>query len=461
LSASSGERSRPTTEVAKDGEPTPFARHSVVSSAAHTWATSLAVGVLSLGNVLIVARGLGPTGRGQVAFLTTAAYLTSQLALLGVEQANINLASAKPRLRSSLATNSVILALLLGAVAVGVVAGLVALFPKVGGPAPSALRWLMLGSVPMLILQVYLLLLVRADYAFGVANVATALAAVVNVSVNGAFVATGQLTVGTAVGTWVGGQGLATLLMAGYVLRRSSGFGRPDARLAWQSLRFGVKAQAGRALLLGNYRVDQWIVGAVAGARQLGLYSVAVAWAETLFYLPTAIAAVQRPDLVRSEPRSAGREAALAFRVALIVSVPMVLFLLVAAPFLCVSVFGDAFRGSIEQLRILAAGTLGIVALKLFGNALTAQRKPMLETSAIAVAFLATVGLDIALIPGHGGVGASVASTVGYSAGGIAAGIVLGRALGAGAGEMLPRGRDVAAIWQRLATRLSTSPRPR
>src|SRR5438552_5960680 len=195
---------------------------SFVSSALATWGSQLAVAVLSLANVLIVARALGATGRGDVAFLTTVAYLTSQLALLGVEQANINLASAEPRLRRALATNSVVLAVLLGALAVGVVGGLVAIFPHVGGPASSGLRWLVLGSVPMLILQVYLLLLVRADHAFWLAHLAYLLAPVLNVTVNGALAAAGVLTVGTAVGTWLGGQTLATLVMAWYVARRSA-----------------------------------------------------------------------------------------------------------------------------------------------------------------------------------------------------------------------------------------------
>ena len=51
---------------------------------------------------------------------------------------------------------------------------------------------------------------------------------------------------------------------------------------------------------VGNYRADQWIVGSIAGARELGLYSVAVAWAELLFYLPGVISLLQRPDLVRA-----------------------------------------------------------------------------------------------------------------------------------------------------------------
>ena len=68
-----------------------------------------------------------------------------------------------------------------------------------------------------------------------------------------------------------------------------------------------VLAAAG---LLTTYRLDQRLVGAISGARELATYSVAVAWAEALWYLPTALAAVQRPDLVRARAREAGAQAA-------------------------------------------------------------------------------------------------------------------------------------------------------
>src|SRR5207245_4415625 len=108
-----------------------------------------------------------------------------------------------------------------------------------------------------------------------------------------------------------------------------------------------------------------------------------------------------------------------------------------------------------SQLRILAVGAFGIVALKLLGNALTAQGKPMLETAAVGVAFVATVALDILLIPGHGGVGASVASTLAYSAGGIAVVAIFARALGVPARELLPRPRQALALWRTARRRPS------
>ena len=59
-----------------------------------TYGTNLAVALLSFVSVLITARALGAVGRGDIAFLTTVAFLTAQLSTLGVAQANANFARA-------------------------------------------------------------------------------------------------------------------------------------------------------------------------------------------------------------------------------------------------------------------------------------------------------------------------------------------------------------------------------
>jgi O-antigen/teichoic acid export membrane protein len=426
------------------------ARPPIARSVLANYGTQVVGALLSLANVLVVAKLLGPSGRGEVAFLTAVAYLTSQLATLGVQWANGNLAGSDPETRPALATNSLILAALFGGIAAGFVAALIALFPAVGGEAARGLLWLALASIPVLVLENYLSLLVLADYGFRAYNAAMLLTPVANLSVNGIFAGLGLLSPATAFSTWVGGQSLATLLFALHLERRLAGFGRPDARLALRTLAFGLKAHFGRALLLGNYRLDQWIVGAVSGSRELGLYSVAVAWAESVFYLPTAVQVVQRPDLVRASPREAARQAATAFRAITLASGPVVLGLALAAPVLCVTLMGQGFRGAVDELRILAPGALGIIALKLLGNALTAQGKPMLETAAVGVAFAVTLGLDAALIPAYGGLGAAIASTAAYTAGGIAVAVIFARGLGARLGELVPRAREMPWFWREV-----------
>ena len=429
-------------------------RPSFFAAAAFTYGTNVAVAVLSLVNVLVVARTLGPAGRGGVAFLTAIAWFTSNLATFGVQEANANLAGAEPESRRSLATNSVLLALLFGLGAAGFLVGLIAVLPGVGGDSSSDLRWLTFGALPILVLGVYLRFLVQADYGFGITNVAWLITPVANVGMNGLLAALGVLSIGTAVATWIAGQTLATMLLLAHIGRKLAGFGRPDLRLAKRALRFGLQSHAGRVMLLGNYRLDQWLLGAMAGSRELGLYSVAVAWAEALWFLPTTLSAVQRPDLVRAAKREAARLSTFIFRAAVVLTLVSAGAMLLLAPFFCVTIFGDEFRGSIIDLRVLVLGTLGVVALKLLGNALTAQRRPILASTAIGAGFAATIVLDVILIPPYGGLGAAVASTLAYTAGGLAIALIFSRALDSPVRDLVPRRGEVSLYWRTVFTRL-------
>jgi O-antigen/teichoic acid export membrane protein len=410
------------------------------------YATNLAVAVLSLVSVLIVARVLGPTGRGHVAFLTAITGFTSFLVSAGIEEANANFGASEPESRRALASNSIIMSLLLGALAAGGVDALVHAVPAAGGAAPNGLRWLCLGLLPVLILNLYLRWLVRADYAFAVTNVALLVTPLGNVLANGVLALVGLLTVTTAVITWLAGQAISTLILVWYVAGRLAGFGAPDFRLMRRTLAFGLKTHAGRIMLLGNYRLDQWILGAISGARELGLYSVAVAWAEALWYLPTAVKFVQRPFLVRSGRLDAVRQAAAGFRAATLATIGLGLAMVVAAPFLCVTIFGGKFRGSVVELRILVIGALGVLALTILGNALVAQRRPFLSSISLASGFACTLALDIILIPPYAGTGAAVASSIAYTVAGFAMSIFFVRALDARPAELIPARSDLAAF---------------
>jgi O-antigen/teichoic acid export membrane protein len=437
------------TPVAADRErPGP---PSLVVAALATYGTNIAVAVLSLANVLITARGLGPSGRGEIAFLTTVGFLTAQCATLGIQQANANLASRRPALTATLIANSVVLSLALGGAGAGLVALLAVALPSFADVTSGTLLALMLAAVPMLVLQAALQQLALAHHRFRQSNWAWLLVPVTTCTVNGVLALAGVLSVGIAAGAWVGGQALATVVLWRALRAPARGMRRPEAALGREMLSFGMKAQAGRVLLLGNYRLDQWILGPVSGAHALGIYSVAVAWAETLFFLPTALTMVLQPSLARATPEAAGQQAARAFRLAVLITAALALVLAAAAPVLCAGVFGEAFRPAAGQVRILAVGGFGIVALKLLGTTLTAQRRPLRETAAIAIAFVVVIGLDVLLIPSHAGTGAAIASAIGYTAGGAAVIAIFVRTLPIARRSLVPRAGDLRELFHHVA----------
>lgn len=435
--------------------PPPFAR-----SAAFTYGSQIAAAFLSLLSVLIVARALGAEGRGQVAFLTAITFLTANLATFGVQEATANFAAAEARARRALATNAVLLALALGGVALAALYVLIEIVPAVAGESDPTLRWVAFAFIPAILLQVFLRFLVQADYGFAVTNAAYLLAPLLNVLGNGLFYAFGILSVETAVGWWLAGQTLETVLLAWYVQRRLAGFGRPDLALARRALTFGTRAHPGRIMLLGNYRLDQWLLGAIAGPRELGVYSVAVAWAEALWYLPTALAAVQRPDLVRAAHEHASRLAARVFRATILITAVFGLVMVLAAPVLCVTIFGDEFRDSVNMLRILVIAALGVTAIKLLGSALVARGRPGLQSLAIGAGFVCSVALDIALIPRFEGMGAAAAAAIAHSTAGLVVVAIFTGALGGRAADLLPRPADVAWFVGRLRRRFSSQRDP-
>lgn len=389
-------------------------------SAFSTFASQVAIALLSLANVIVIGRILGPSGRGSVAFLTTIGFISSWLSTFGVDQAISNIAARLPEARRALAGNAVALAFAFGGLAAVIVLGATLAFPAVQGDASRGLLILVMLNVPLLVLQIYLRQLAAAQYRFGIGNATAVIPALVNIVGNLGLYLAGHLSVTSAIVTWLAGQAIGTLWLAWYVHSRLEGFGRPDLALVRRSLRFGIRAHTSHTMNLGNYRADQWIMGILSTPQQLGLYSVAVSWAEALFLLPQALMQVQRPDLARSEHHHAGPRAALAFRLSILLTFVLCAAMIAAAPILCVTVFGEDFRGAISDLRIVALGGFGIVSLKLLGSALTAQERPLRESLAVGVTFVTVLALDFILIPSLGGDGAAIASAVGYTAGGLA-----------------------------------------
>ena len=146
-------------------------RGSAVAAAILTYGTNLAVSVLSLVNVLVVSRVLGADARGEVAFLITVDHGGPAR---GPEPSGGKRQHrwSQPALRGRLASNSIVLATILGLVAAAVVGGLVALFPTVGGPVSETLLAVALLTIPVVIARAYLSFLLQSQYAFKVTNLA-------------------------------------------------------------------------------------------------------------------------------------------------------------------------------------------------------------------------------------------------------------------------------------------------
>ncbi len=422
---------------------------SLTGAAIRTFATNGATVSFSLLNVLILARALGPSGRGEVAFVIAVFVLTSGLATLGIEQANANLGGQRTKLRPQLATNSLIAAGVLGLLAAAVVGSIMALIPTARGEVDLGLLLFALLWLPSGIAGLNLKLLLQSDYRFGITNLAWIASPAVTAVVNGTLALNGELTVQRVIVVFVATNLLATMILV-FSAARHFGFGRPDLALARDTLSFGLKTHTSTVLGLGAHPGDQWLLGMIAGPYALGLYSIAVSIAEALYYIVGIIVLVQRPHLVRAGAAGAAEFAARIFRRAVLLSGSAGGVLFVIAPTLCVLLFGDEFRDSGYFLRILALGAVGVLAHEFFQGVVIAQGRPLLATVGATLVVSTLIVMNLLLTPSMGGEGAAIAKTLAFSAGGVVMVTIFLRHFGQRASALVPRREDVLWYWRTL-----------
>lgn len=166
---------------------------------------------------------------------------------------------------------------------------------------------------------------------------------------------------------------------------------------------------AGFALML-LVRVDQILIGHLAGSHQLGLYAAAVQLGDACLVVPAAVTASLFPAIISSKQRGPQiyhqrMQRLIAF--VLWVGVAMAVTLGLAAPYIVALVFGRAFDASIEVFRILA-WTGVVTAVGLAGQRwLVTEGMQSFIAWSTAVAAVVSTAVNYLCIPRYGIVGAA------------------------------------------------------
>ncbi|MFI6518688.1 lipopolysaccharide biosynthesis protein [Spirillospora sp. NPDC050679] len=221
-------------------------------------------------------------------------------------------------------------------------------------------------------------------------------------------------------GALITGLVLADVAAAAWIaarLRRRGffrGWGRPDRALARAVASYGMRGQLGQLVDLLNLRLDVAFLGAIAGPSVLGVYTVASKFAELVQLPGLAVNYVLYPDFAKEDEATAAARTRRLILPALAVSALSALPLALVAGAVLPLVFGEAFDGALTPTYILLGGLVtfgvsGLVMAYLYGVG-----RPGLTSLAQTAGLLVTVGLDLALIPHFGAVGAAVASALSY-----------------------------------------------
>lgn len=233
---------------------------------------------------------------------------------------------------------------------------------------------------------------------------------------------------------WVLSAGVAAL--TGWVLLLCSGGPVSVDRPVWRQMReVGSRGALSVILVFLLFRSDLYLVSHFLGAAQVGVYRVALTFAEMMQRLPNVAGAVLLPKVIQAQEG----EGLLSLRVArnvLLFSLLCVLGLGATGKLLIAFVFPDyqeAYLPLLWMLPGLVIAGFGSV----FNTRLAGQGYPAITLWAPALALGLNVALNLALIPALGLVGAALSTSLAYGLwGGLTAHHCL-RQLGCGWGAFL------------------------
>jgi O-antigen/teichoic acid export membrane protein len=405
----------------------------------YTFAVRILKIVLTAGLGILTARMLGPAGRGIYALPGVEAALVAS-AYGGLTSAtSYFLLNRKPGasfLRPVLACSALL-------VAAGMVA-IVAL-TLVSGQRDAALP-------AIVVLPSLALISIASGYAVGVKQVrySTTLAALQTIftilaMLVGFFVI--AKTPGIAITAWICGTSATGAIALAYIVlharRHLQGTDTIGFREYW---RFSLKVCVVNVVSLLNYRADLYIVALFLTPAALGMYSIAVAGAESLL-VPTQVSAlVTSPHIGSLDVRTAAALTARCVRHNLLVAVAVCGLLYVFAGPIVQLLYGQSFMPLVPAFDVLLVGVFALSLSSPLSSYFTLKLgRPQVALVLASLSAVVCIATTLVLLPSLGMVGAAIGSTAGYVAGQGTALWYFARSASIGFREMLvPRTGDLA-----------------
>jgi O-antigen/teichoic acid export membrane protein len=378
-----------------------------------TFATRLIGAGLGIISAVLMARALGPDGRGIFAAATTLAAVAIQFGNLGIHSANSYFIARDKTLVEAIIVNSLWLGTIWG-ILVAFLTYLASRWLGTLDKIGSSAAIIALSSVPvgiLLLLLTNLLIPLGAVRRYNEIDLGQKLLW---------LIALLPLLVWQIVEPYwfiaaVALSQAVVLLLATASLPRPKTFAF-SRDLLHKQLPYGFRAYLATVFAFLVLRIDILMVQQMAGSAEAGHYSIAVAMADFLYILPAALAALTFPRMAAATSETARRAFTIKMSVAIAgtMCVCGLMAALVARPVITM-LFGAPFAPAAEMFHVLAVAIAAYGVNNILSGHMAARGMPWAAVWVWLGAVIITIVLNLILIPHYGGLGAAWASVAAYS----------------------------------------------
>lgn len=363
---------------------------------------------------VLIARALGPSGRGELTAILIIPNVTAFLVGLGASQTLSYWLAGHAKRGSGLLYAWLIV--MTGVIATSVV-GLQPIVPHL--LAEQSLATIRIAQIWTLTLGIALYGevfngMLLGDQRYLLFNGIRLLPLTISAFMYAVFAIEGQLTLVNALGAIACGGALAVVAGAFLVIRRHP-LSAPDWSEARSSIWYGLRVHSNMIGGIANARLDLLILPAFLASGSVGLYSVAsnVSW--IVVAVAAATSSLVLPQAVRSGIQGP-RVVSAAFRMTALVAIALAVFIAMSAAMILHALYGSRFAPSLTPLLLMLPGSVFYACAYVLWAGLGSLHRPgVAALSQVPGLFITIVGLAAFLRSG-GLVAAALISTVAYTA---------------------------------------------
>ncbi len=188
-----------------------------------------------------------------------------------------------------------------------------------------------------------------------------------------------------------------------------------SAREAKQLLGYGLRAHIITITTIVAFRIGMYILRYYRDDAAVGQYAMALNVAELLLFIPNSFGVVLFARTANTSDDEANVFTPVATRNVLLVTAISAVLLALAAPILIPAVFGKAFTPSLAPFMVLLPGVVIFTIYRVLSYDLMARGMPLRVSLAAGAGLAANVITCITLVPAMGALGAAWGNFAGYT----------------------------------------------
>jgi len=391
---------------------------SFIKNVSMTFTANVLLFFIGIPTSIIIARILGPTGRGMYGLVFLIPSMLLLLGDFGIGMANTYIIGNNKNKIRALASNSLLFGAVNGLLFILIFLLSYELFLKVFfQEVPILFIYLVIVSLPFSLVSKYFYGILLAKLRIKEINYILILTSLLN------FIGVTLLLIFYDKGIFslILLSILITVincLLSIYFVRKLTNINisfKPD--VFKKTINFGVKASFANIFSFLNYRLDMLLINFFLSVTQVGYYTIAVGIAEMVWFVPNAIQSILFQNVSSSDNNSRQSEdsTALLCRNTLFVTLILCLSLAVFGKAVIFILFGSAYFPSVTPLLVLLPGIVMVSIGKIIAAYLSGKGRPIFAMYASMTSMVLNIILNILFIPLWGIAGAAFATTITYT----------------------------------------------